>query len=294
MKLKSGLAGYAYVLPLLLGVAGFTLYPALEVIWMSFQHIELADMVHPRFAGWTNFTDIFSSRDPTFESVLRITFAFVFGSVFFHVVLGLGLALLLNIPWLKGRTFLRNAYMLPWIAAGIIVGYTWSLLFEPRTGLLNYALHLAGLPPQAWTSNINLALPAIIVANVWRGVPYSLILQTSGLQSINPELYEAAWVDGANAWQRLTGITLPLIKEFILLNLVLDTGMTFHVFDTIFAMTAGGPMHRTETFSIYKYNQGFTFGRLGRGAAVGVLLLAVSLVVALVYIRFFRSGRRRE
>lgn len=167
-----------------------------------------------------------------------------------HILIGLELAVLLNIPWLKGRNIFRNVYMMPWITAGIIVGYTWSFLFEPRAGILNYLLSMVNLPSQSWAADLKLALPSIIIANVWRGVPYSLILQTAGLQSINTELYDAAVVDGANPVQILTRITIPLIREFILLNFILDTGLTFHVFDTIFAMTIGGPLHRTETFSI--------------------------------------------
>ncbi len=293
MKLRSSSAGYVYVFPLVLGVALFTLYPAVQVFWMSFQRIELADMMNSRFAGFANYAAVFTARNPDFGGILRITLLFVFGSVFFHVVLGLAIAILIDVPWVRGRTFFRNAYMLPWIAAGVIVGYTWSFLFEPRTGLLNLFLGFFGVSPRAWTSDVNLALPSIIVANIWRGIPYSIIIQTSGLQSINPELYEAAYVDGAKPLQRLAWITLPLIREFILLNLILDTGMTFHVFDTIFAMTAGGPLYRTETFSIYMYHQGFTFGDLGKGAAVGVMLLLVSLVVAVVYLRG-AGGRRRH
>lgn len=292
MKERGNSAGYLYILPLVLGVTAFTLYPAVQVVWMSFQRIELANMMNHSFAGFENYIGIFTSRNPDFGSILRITLSFVFGSVFFHILLGLGLALLLNLHWIKGGRVLRNFYMLPWIAAGIIVGYTWSFLFEPRTGLLNYILSLVNVPPRAWTSDINLALPSIIAANIWRGVPYSLIIQTAGLKSIDPELYEAAYVDGAGAGGRLFRITLPLIKEFLLLNLILDTGMTFHVFDTIFAMTAGGPLYRTETFSVYMYHQGFTFGDLGKGSAVGVLLLGVSLLIAFLYLRFFRERNR--
>jgi len=293
MKLRSSSAGYLYVFPLVLGVALFTLYPAVQVFWMSFQRIELANMMNSSFAGFSNYAAVFTARNPDFASILRITLLFVFGSVFFHVAFGLAIAILIDIPWVRGRTFFQNAYMLPWIAAGVIVGYTWSFLFEPRTGLLNLFLAFFGASPRAWTSDVNLALPSIIAANIWRGIPYSIIIQTSGLKSINPELYEAAYVDGAKPLQRLAWITLPLIREFILLNLILDTGMTFHVFDTIFAMTAGGPLYRTETFSIYMYHQGFTFGDLGKGAAVGVMLLLVSLVVAAVYLRG-AGGRRRH
>jgi multiple sugar transport system permease protein len=175
-----------------------------------------------------------------------------------------------------------------------MVGYTWSFLFEPRAGILNYVLSLASLPSQSWTADPKLALPAIIVANIWRGVPYAIILQTAGLQSINTELYDAARVDGASSLQMVTRIIIPLIKPFILLNLILDTGTTFHVFDTIFAMTGGGPLHRTETFSIFMYYRAFKFGEIGRGSAIGMLLLIISIGLAIIYMRFFRPGRQRH
>lgn len=286
--------GYLYIAPLLIGVLLFSIYPVIQVVWMSFHDIQLANLREATFVGLQNYQRVLTSEDPTFVNVTWITFAFVGGSVILHIAIGLGLAVLLNIPWLKGRNVFRNVYMIPWITAGIMVGYTWSFLFEPRTGILNYLLALVDLPSQSWTADLKLALPAIIIANVWRGVPYSLILQTAGLQSINTELYDAAVVDGASPIQILTRITIPLIREFLLLNLILDTGLTFHVFDTIFAMTAGGPLHRTETFSIHMYLQAFKFGEIGRGAAVSMMLLLISLILAVVYMRFFRPGRRQH
>lgn len=284
--------GYLYISPLLIGVLLFSLYPVVQVIWMSFHEIELANLREARFVGLENYISIFKAENPTISSVFWVTNLFVAGSVIFHVLIGLNLAILLNIPWIKGRNFFRNLYMIPWITAGIMVGYTWSFLFEPRAGILNYVLSLVNLPSQSWTADPKLALPAIIVANIWRGVPYAIILQTAGLQSINTELYDAARVDGASSFQMVTRIIIPLIKPFILLNLILDTGTSFHVFDTIFAMTAGGPLHRTETFSIFMYYRAFKFGEIGRGSAIGMLLLLISIGLAIIYMRFFRPGRQ--
>jgi len=292
MKRKP-LGGYIYISPLLIGVILFSIYPAIQVIWMSFHEIALANIRSEIFVGLRNFKDIFAMENPPFISVVWITFAFVGGSVLFHVGMGLGLAVLLNLGWVKGKNIFRNLYMLPWITAGIMVGYTWSFLFEPRAGILNYLMSLINLPSQSWTADPKLALPSIIIANIWRGVPYSLILETAGLQSINTELYDAAVVDGASPLQILTRITLPLVKEFILLNLILDTGLTFQVFDTIFAMTAGGPLHRTETFSIFMYYTAFKFGKIGMGSAISLLLLIISLIIAILYIKFFRPGKER-
>jgi ABC-type sugar transport system permease subunit len=286
--------GLLYVTPLLVCVLALSLYPVIDVIRMSFSEVILANIRESRFVGLANYRALLKVKDPSFLQVLRITLLFVGGSVILHILIGLGLAVMLNNPWLRVRGLLRNLYMMPWITAGIIVGYTWSFLLEPRAGIVNYLLSLAGLPTQSWTADPVLALPAIILANVWRGVPYSLILQTAGLQSINLEIYDAARVDGAGPAQTFLRITLPLIREFLLLNFILDTGLTLHVFDTIFAMTAGGPLHRTETFSIFMYYQAFKFGELGRGSAVGMVLLLLSVLIAVSYMRFFRPGRARH
>ncbi len=286
------IGGYLYITPLLVSVALFSIYPIIEVVWMSLNRIQLANLQEAQFVGLSNYAELFKVENPTFGGSLVVTLVFVAGSVGLHLFIGLGLALLLDSRWLKLRGFFRNLYMLPWITAGIMVGYTWSFLFEPRAGILNYLLSLVHLPTQSWTADPRLALPSIIAANVWRGVPYSLILLTGGLQSINQELYDSAVVDGAGAFQIVGRITLPLIREFILLTLILDTGLTFHVFDTIFAMTAGGPLHRTETFAVFMYYRAFKFGEVGLGSAIAMTLLLISLAIAILYMRFFRPGRQ--
>ena len=283
--------GYLYITPLVVGVLLFSIYPVIQVVWMSFHEIHLASLRQMTWVGLQNYAELFRIQRPTFSSVLTITALFVGGSVFFHVVIGLLLALMLNATWLKGRTFFRNLYMLPWITSGIMVGYTWSFLFEPRAGILNYMLSLLSLPAQSWTADPTLDLPSIIIANIWRGVPYSLIILTGGLQSINPELNESAIVDGASTTQIFRLITFPLIKSFILLTLILDTGLTFHVFDTIFSMTAGGPMHSTETLAVFMYYQAFKYGKIGLGSSISMVLLTFALIIAIVYMRFFRPGR---
>ncbi len=283
--------GIAYISPLLFGVLLLAVYPLVQVVWMSFHRIRLANIQDAAFVGLENFVTLFRIEAPAFGSVVAITLIFVVASVFFHVAIGFVLALFLNCRWMKGHNVLRGVYMMPWITAGIMVGYTWSFLLEPRAGILNYLLSLLELPAQSWTADRSLALPAIIIANIWRGVPYSLIILTGGLQSIDPELYDSALVDGAKSRQIVRFITLPLMREFILLNLILDTGLTFHVFDVIFAMTAGGPRHSTTTLAILMYNRAFRFGEIGLGSAVAVMLLLISGVLAVFYIRSMRRER---
>ncbi|UCF99672.1 MAG: sugar ABC transporter permease [Spirochaetaceae bacterium] len=283
--------GYLYILPLIVLVAVFSVYPTLNVLWMSVHEIALSNLREAKFIGIQNYLVLFKTTNPPLGRILWLTFTFVFVSVIFHVVLGFTLANLLNISWVRGKNTWRNLFMISWVAASIIIGYTFRFLFEPRSGILNHLMRLLHLPTQAWAADPQLALPVIIVVNIWRGVPYSLIIQTAGLQSVNTELYDAAVVDGANALQILSRIKIPLVKEFLLLDIILDTTDTFQVFETILAITGGGPLHKTETIALYMYHQAFRFGEVGKGSGIGVVLLLISLVFAVIYIKFFKPTR---
>lgn len=283
--------GYLYILPLIVLVVVFSVYPTLNVLWMSVHEIALSNLREAKFIGIQNYLVLFKTTNPPLGRILWLTFTFVFVSVIFHVVLGFTLANLLNISWVRGKNTWRNLFMISWVAASIIIGYTFRFLFEPRSGILNHLMRLLHLPTQAWAADPQLALPVIIVVNIWRGVPYSLIIQTAGLQSVNTELYDAAVVDGANALQILSRIKIPLVKEFLLLDIILDTTDTFQVFETILAITGGGPLHKTETIALYMYHQAFRFGEVGKGSGIGVVLLLISLVFAVIYIKFFKPTR---
>lgn len=222
---------------------------------------------------------------------MRITLIFVFFSVILQVGFGLGLALLLHLKWLKAKIFFRNAFLLPWVTAGVVCGFSWKFLFNQTVGVLNYLVTLVGMTPQAWLSDPRLVLPSIIFANIWKGTTYSLLIQLAGLQSIPDELYEVALVDGASKLQSLRYITIPMLVPFLFINLVTETGDTFHVFDRIYAMTGGGPLHSTELLSIFMYRNAFVYGNLGVGAAVAVFELLVGLAFALAYIFIFRQER---
>ena len=222
---------------------------------------------------------------------MRITLIFVFFSVILQVGFGLALALLLHLKWLKAKIFFRNVFLLPWVTAGVVCGFSWKFLFNQTVGVLNFLLTLVGIAPQAWLSDPRLVLPSIIFANIWKGTTYSLLIQLAGLQSIPDELYEVALVDGASKLQSLRYITIPMLVPFLFINLVTETGDTFHVFDRIYAMTGGGPLHSTELLSIFMYRNAFVYGNLGVGAAVAVFELMVGLAFALAYIFIFRQEK---
>jgi ABC-type sugar transport system permease subunit len=288
---KKRLIGIAFISPLFLAIILFLLYPMLYTIVLSFREIALVNISQSTFVGLDNFKRLFTQRNPAFLSeIMRVTGIFVISSVVLQVGFGLGLALLLHFHWLKGRNLLRNLYLLPWVTPGIICGFAWKFMLD-QYGILNYLFTMVGLPPQGWLTDLRLVLPSIIIANVWTGTTYSLLIQTAGLQSIPQELYDVALVDGASKFQSLTKITLPLLLPFLFINLVTETGDTFHVFDRIYALTGGGPLHKTELLSIFMFRNAFVYGDLGYGAAIAVFEFFIGILFAVAYLFIFRQER---
>ena len=292
MRKKSAMWGYLFISPLFAGVILLLLYPMLDTLTTSFYDIQLVNIAKRNFVGFENFRTMFAQENPSFlGDIMRITLIFVFFSVVLQVGFGLGLALLLHFKWLKGKNFFRNVFLLPWVTAGVVCAFSWKFLFNQSVGVLNYLITLAGIPPQAWLSDPRLVLPSIIFANIWKGTTYSLMIQLAGLQSIPDELYEVALVDGASKLQSLRYITLPLLVPFLFINLVTETGDTFHVFDRIYAMTGGGPLHSTELLSIFMYRTAFVYGNLGLGASIAVFEFLIGLSFALAYIFIFKQEK---
>jgi ABC-type sugar transport system permease subunit len=284
--------GYLFISPLFICVILLLLYPMLDTISTAFFDIQLVNISKKTFVGFKNFQTIFTQKNPNFVTgIMRVTLIFVFFSVMLQVGFGLSLALLLHLKWLKGKVFFRNVFLLPWVTAGVVCGFSWKFLFNQTVGVLNYLVTLVGFSPQAWLSDPHLVMFSIIFANIWKGTTYSLLIQLAGLQSIPDELYEVALVDGASKIQSLRYITIPMLVPFLFINLVTETGDTFHVFDRIYAMTGGGPLHSTELLSIFMYRNAFVYGNLGVGAAVAVLELLLGLAFALAYIFIFRQER---
>lgn len=276
---------YLMVAPALLLVFGLMLYPALWAVKLSLYEVKIYNLDAQTFVGLANYVEIL--RNPFFWHVMWNSFVFVFASVLGQFGIGLVLALLLNRDWVPGRVtrFFRATYVLPWATTGVIVAYSWQFMFNPRLGLVNQFLRWLGWAnPPAWIQSIEWAMVAVIIANIWRGAPFSLIFQTSGLQSIRESLYEAAEVGGASTLQTIRYVTIPQLRPFIMMNLVLITLFTFNVFDIIFVMTGGGPLEATEVLSLHMYETAFSVGEFGRASALAVILFVINVVMALTYI----------
>jgi len=236
-----------------------------------------------KFVGWENYLDLLT--DPVARHSVATTLIFVAVTVPLEVLLGLAVALVINEPF-RGRGLLRAVVLVPWAIPSTVASQMWRFIFNDRYGLFNYflfgdrtELYLAPL------ADPQLAIAAIMVADVWKTTPFAALIILAGLQAVPDELYEAASVDGAGGWQKFRRITLPMVKPAILLAFLFRTIDALRVFDLVFVMTQGGPADSTNVLQFYGYKKSFAEGMIGAGSAVSVLVFFLSLLFSLLYIR---------
>ncbi len=275
----SGWTGLAFIAPNLLGVIAFTLIPLISVILLAFTDWNLVSGLGGiDFNGLDNFIAI--ARDPGFWNAVGLTLLYVGVSVPLTVILGLALGIALNRP-LPARGVLRAVFFLPYIVNTVAIGMTWLMLMNPKSGLVNQTLDIFGISP-GWFASSHWALPALIVMAVWGGVGYCSLIYLSALQDAPAQLYEAADIDGAGAWQKFRSITWPsLLPTTIFLAVTLTIGAS-QGFGLIALITSGGPGDSTTTISYYMYQTGFQFYRFGYASAIGLVTFAGVLVLTLL------------
>ncbi|MFJ1811357.1 MULTISPECIES: carbohydrate ABC transporter permease [unclassified Streptomyces] len=286
---KSRLTALAFLAPLAVYLAAFYVYPLYRNLDLSLRDYTVRSFVagDAPFSGLDNFRTVLD--DPTFGPAMRHTMIFTFVSIAFQYAAGLALAVFFNRHFRLAGT-LRALFLIPWLLPLIVSASTWSWMFNSESGVLNYALHFVGVAPVDWLNSPDWALPSVIIANIWIGIPFNLVILYSGLQNIPGELYEAASLDGASAWQQFRRITFPLLRPVSAITLLLGLVYTLKVFDLIWIMTKGGPGDASSTLATWSYQLGFgtLLPKFGPGAAVGNILILIALVFGLLYIRVQR------
>jgi len=274
-------------LPAFVFLLAIIAYPILYALYLSFHEVDLSalntgDMP---FVGLANFQALL--RDGVFWAALRNTVVFTAVSVAGEVLFGLAIALVINEKSIKLSAVSRALILLPWAVPPIVNGLMWGFIYSPSYGYLNVILYRLGIIKEfmQFLGNADIALYMVSIPYIWRTTPFAALLFHAALQGIPEELYEAAKVDGANARERLWGITLPLLRPTFTVLLVLRTGFAFMVFDEIFAMTQGGPGNATWVAAWYTYSQSFRYVEIGMGAASAYVLAIMIAAVAVVYIR---------
>jgi len=279
-----------WLFPLGIILGATFLYPIFEIARLSFTNAGLIG------GGYSYTFESYLSllQSPNFANMLKVTAMFVSFSVVFQMLFGFLIALLVDQGAKRGlrvSMVTRTAVLSAWAIPGVIIGIIWSILYEQSAaGILNYVLSSPGqtIP---FLSDPQLALASVTVANIWRGTAFSMILIYAGLQTLPSDVMEAAKVDGANAWQRLFRVMLPLLAPILFIDLVVVSIETFNTFDMVLALTGGGPGRSTEVVALSIYNQIFRQFNLGQGAATAVLLLTINIVVTFVYIRFLEGNQ---
>jgi len=217
---------------------------------------------------------------------------FTVASLVFQFTIGLALAVFFHQHFRLSAT-LRALFLVPWLLPLIVSASTWAWMLNSDSGVVNYGLHLLGVAPVDWLTSPHWSLVSVVIANIWIGIPFNLVLLYSGLQSIPEALYEAAAIDGATPWQQFRRITFPMLRPVSAITLLLGWVYTLKVFDIIWIMTKGGPVDSSTTFATWSYRLGFgnLLPKFGPGAAVGNLLVVLALILGLVYIRTQRRAQ---
>ncbi|MFI7611198.1 carbohydrate ABC transporter permease [Nonomuraea terrae] len=279
----------AFLAPLIVYLLVFYAYPLYRNIELSVHDYTPRAFVQgdPEFTGVENYRDILA--DGTFVRALRSTAVFTLASIAAQYAIGLALAVFFHRHFRLAAT-LRAMFLVPWLLPLIVSASTWSWMLNSENGIVNAALQAFGIGQINWLTSPDTSLLAVTIANIWLGVPFNLVILYAGLQNIPAELYEAAGLDGAGAWQRFRRITLPLLRPVSLITLLLGLIYTLKVVDIIWIMTRGGPADASTTLAIWSYREAFGTGQpdFSPAAAVGNLLILIAFVAGLAHVRLQR------
>ena len=277
--------GFLMCLPLLVIVAGLIIYPALYSIFLA-----MLNKAQTRFVGLGNFSYLLS-RD-TFWMVIEQSAIFALSAVFFKALIGLVTAHLVNNLPSKGQRKWRGMLLVPWVIPLALSTLGWWWLFDPTHSAFNWIIKGFGGTEIPWLSDPYWARFSVILVNVWYGAPFFLIMYLAALKSVPEQLYEAAEIDGANAWQRFVHITLPMMRNIIAITVLFSLIVTFANFDIVQIMTAGGPRNMTHVFATYAFLLGIRSGDLPLGAAVSLFMFPILAVSAVFILRGVRKRAR--
>ena len=289
-KEKFNFAPYILILPACLLMGLIMIYPLGKVFYLSFQHYNPTKPFTNGFAGLDNFITIFTKKE--FYNALGVSAKFVACEVVLQLIFGMIVALILNQKF-KGRGFFRALTFIPWALSGVLTAVLWSIMFNQHFGVLNDLLAKLGIikEPIAWLANTKFVLGSVIVAELWRGIPFFAISLLAAMQGLPDDIYEAARVDCSTKFQTFRFITLPMLKNTIVLTTLLRTIWEFNSVDLIYSLTGGGPVGKTTTLSMLIANQAIKTSNYGYGSALSVVSFAILAVIAVIYMKLSGFGK---
>lgn len=276
--------------PTILFIGLFNIYPTIRSFSYSVFNYQRAKPKAYGFIGLENYIDILS--DAKFVNSLLVSLKWVVFQVSLQVVVGILMAVILNSKF-KGRGIFRTICIAPWAISGVLTTMLWLLMYSDNIGFINGLLRSVGLKEyaMAWLSNMNTVFGAVILAGLWKGIPFYLINMLAALQGIPSEIYEAARMDGANVWQTFWKITMPYLKGTIVFTTIMRIINEFQTVDMILTMTNGGPVNSTTTLQLYIYQKTITEGNYGYGSALAVCSFLILLAFSIVYLKMNNWGK---
>lgn len=266
-------AAWIFILPAILGTFIFIVIPVICSFGLSFADWDLLNPI--KFVGMENYKLLF--KDGLFYKILINTVVFALSTSILGVIIPLILASILNSK-IRGSEFFKTAYFLPFITPMVVIGIIWAWIFDPNIGLLNQVLHIN----INWLYDSKFALPAVIIVSVWKLIGYNMIIFLSSLSSISNSMFEAAKIDGANAYQTFKNVTIPLLSPTIFFVIIITAISSFQVFDLIYLMTQGGPFDSTNVLVYAIYKNAFEYFNVGKASAIAYVLFAIILVLTLI------------
>lgn len=289
-RLTDGMFALLLTAPGLALLAAVVVYPLITALITAFYKQSLVEPGR-EFVGFENIVDVLTGD---FFTLLSQTVVFTLGTTIAPFVIGFGLALALNTK-IRGAKVLRGLMLIPWLIPGVVVSFLWMWIFNANYGVMNALLESVGLidAPQAWLADPTTAMIAVIVAKTWQSFPWMMVMLLAGLQTVPPELHEAAEIDGAGTVRRFFSITVPQMSGIIGLVLLLEFIWNFQHFDIIYVLTGGGPAGSTETFATAVYETAFDGFDLGKAGALGLLWMVLLMGLVVVYVRFSEKGEKR-
>lgn len=269
---------WVYTSPALFFVCLLMVFPVCYTFVISFTDWSLTSGRPMQFVGLQSYIAVF--KEPRFWAALKRTLIFTFFAVTFETVLGVAIALLLNTKF-KGKTIAKTLLLLPLVATPVAVGLVFTLFYDPSIGFMNFILSTLGLPQSGWHTSESTVMFSLILVDIWQWTPMMTLMVLAGLAGISDEPYESAMVDGANYWQILSNITIPMLLPTILTALILRSIEALKTYDIIFSMTKGGPGYSSETLNILAYKFSFEYFNMGQGAVILVVLFALVVLFSL-------------
>lgn len=285
LRRNEAIQAYIFLLPVIIFFVLILYVPIINSFIISFRRYSILSPSNP-FVGLKNYIKVI--QDPAMAAAIKNTFYYVFFTIGGATIIALALALMMDrLRFLEN--FYRTLYLMPLVVSMVAISQLWLYIYDYITGPLNYLLGLLGIARQPWLTSPKLAMPAVIIMSIWTLIGKSMIIFIAGLKNIPEEYYEIAKIDGANAFQILKDVTLPLLKPITLVVIVVSTIDAFQVFTQIYVMTAGGPVNSTTVIVYEIYQKAFLFLRMGEASALAYVLFIIVLILSLLQLRAFRT-----